>query len=258
MSSLVAVDIGNSSLKLGWFPAGESIAELPTSRVLTLVEDELQSPLWDAFCASIDRRAHWVIASVHPQVCQRLTTILALDCPTASVTVLKNSMLPIESDVAEIDLVGTDRLLASLAVTSLVPTARPAIVIDSGTAVTVDVVNQQGGFAGGVIMPGSALIARALNECTAQLPEVDLDQANVPEPIGMNTEAAISAGIYWGLIGSINELVKQQRLILGESTPVFISGGDGWIAKHLDFECSAVPHLCLLGIAAAVKAGLQP
>ncbi|MBA60817.1 MAG: hypothetical protein CMJ76_00460 [Planctomycetaceae bacterium] len=257
MTSLVAVDIGNSSIKLGWFPAGESIRELPPSRVITLDEEQFQSPSWDDFCRLVDSQAHWVIASVNQQVCQRLTMTIAADCPAAEVTVLNNSMLPFESDVLAVDLVGTDRLLAAFAVSSLAPAARPAIVIDSGTAVTVDVVNQQGGFAGGVIMPGAALIARALNDGTAQLPEIVPAKENTPKPIGKDTDDAISAGIYWGLVGSINEVVKQQRRILGESTPVFISGGNDWISKHLDFECHTVSYLCLLGIAAAVEAGLQ-
>ena len=257
MSSLVAVDIGNSSIKLGWFPEGESRTELPPARVLTFMEDELESPRWNAFCEMIDSQAHWVIASVHQQACQRLTAAVVANCPVAKVTVLCNSMLPMDTDIEAVDSVGTDRLLAALAVRSLEPTACPAIVIDSGTAVTVDVVNGQGAFAGGVIMPGSALIARALNDGTAQLPQIVLDKDTAPEPIGGNTQDAIAAGIYWGLVGSINELVKQQFLLLGQSAPVFISGGDSWIAKHLEFECKSVPNLCLLGISAAVEAGLQ-
>lgn len=257
MSSLVAVDIGNSSIKLGWFPAGESRTELPPARVLTFIEDELESPSWSAFCEMIDSQTHWVIASVNQQACQRLTAAVVANCPAAKVTVLCNSMLPMDTKIEAVDSVGTDRLLAALAVRSLEPAACPAIVIDSGTAVTVDVVNGQGAFAGGVIMPGSALIARALNDGTAQLPQIVLDKDNVPKPIGKNTQDAIAAGIYWGLVGSINELVKQQFLMLGQSTPVFISGGNSWIAKHLAFECKLVPHLCLLGIAAAVEAGLQ-
>lgn len=257
MSSLVAVDIGNSSIKLGWFPAGESRTELPPARVLTFIEDELECPSWSAFCEMIDSQTHWVIASVNQQACQRLTAAVVANCPAAKVTVLCNSMLPMDTKIEAVDSVGTDRLLAALAVRSLEPAACPAIVIDSGTAVTVDVVNGQGAFAGGVIMPGSALIARALNDGTAQLPQIVLDKDNVPEPMGKNTQDAIAAGIYWGLVGSINELVKQQFLMLGQSTPVFISGGDSWIAKHLAFECKLVPHLCLLGIAAAVEAGLQ-
>jgi len=257
MTSLVAVDIGNSSIKLGWFPEGESRTELPPARVLTLTVGELESPSWNAFCAMIDSQTHWVIASVNQQACQHLTAAVVAICPSATVTVLRNSMLPIDTDIEAVDLVGTDRLLAALAIRFLEPTACPAIVIDSGTAVTVDVVNRQGAFAGGGIMPGSALIARALNDGTAQLPQIMLDKDNAPEPIGENTQDAIAAGIYWGLVGSINELVKQQFLLLGESTPVFISGGDSWIEKHLEFECKSVANLCLLGIAAAVDAGLQ-
>ena len=257
MTSLVAVDIGNSSIKLGWFPSEESRQLLPDSRVQNLHVGQLDSPLWEKFCEMIDDTAHWVVASVNPDACEKLKTAISITSPDAFITVLQNSMLPIESDIQAVEQVGTDRLLAALAVTAIAPHSKPAIIIDSGTAVTVDVISPHGTFAGGVIMPGSALIARALNEGTAQLPQVVLDQNNPPSPIGKNTQEAISAGIFWGLVGSINELVRQQRLLLGHSTPVYVSGGDSWIASHLEFECQSVSNLCLLGIAAAVEAGLQ-
>ncbi len=257
MSCLVAVDIGNSSIKLGWFPAGESDCQLPANRVLTLHANELLSPAWNAFAAMVDRDASWVMASVNQQSCDRLIDVLSRDYPEASVLLLENRMLPLEAEVDSLESVGTDRLLATLAVKTLVPEARPAIVIDSGTAVTVDVITRQGTFAGGVIMPGSALIARALSGGTDRLPEVVLNKEKPPEPIGTNTSDAITAGIYWGLVGSINELIRQQRKVLGQDTPVFISGGDGWIARHLDAECQEIDHLCLLGIAAAAKAGFN-
>ena len=257
MNSLVAVDIGNSSVKLGWFPSEASRQLLPESRVQNIPVNQLDSQLWKDFCEMVDDTAHWVMASVNPDICQRLQTAISKSSSDALVTVLQNCMLPIDTDVEAVDQVGTDRLLAALAVIAIAPHSKPAIVIDSGTAVTVDVISPHGAFAGGVIMPGSALIARALNEGTAQLPQVVLDQNNAPSPIGKNTQEAITAGIFWGLIGSINELVRQQRLVLGDSTPVYVSGGDSWIASHLDFECQSVSNLCLLGIAAAVEAGLQ-
>jgi len=257
MNSLVAVDIGNSSIKLGWFPSEESRQLLPDSRVQNLHVNQLDSQLWKDFCEMVDDKAHWVVASVNPEVCEKLKIAISISSPDAFITVLQNSMLPIESDVLAIEQVGTDRLLAALGVTAIAPHSKPAIVIDSGTAVTVDVISPHGVFAGGAIMPGSALIARALNEGTARLPHVVIDHNNTPSATGKNTQEAISAGIFWGLVGSINELVRQQRLLLGNSTPVYVSGGDSWIASHLDFECQSVSNLCLLGIAAAVEAGLQ-
>ena len=256
MNSLVAVDIGNSSIKLGWFPAGKTAADLPESHVMTIDVQNLSSPEWDAFCMRVAPDAHWVIASVNQASCEAVSTAITQSSPRASLVQLDNSMLPMQILVDSPTAVGTDRLLAVLAVTALYPTARPAIVIDSGTAVTVDVVDRNGNFAGGVIMPGSNLIARALNTGTAQLPEIQLDKNQPPHPIGTNTTAAISAGIFWGLIGSIKELVRQQRIVLGESTPIFVSGGDGWLAQYLELDCQRVPHLCLKGIAAALQIGL--
>ena len=257
MNSLVAVDVGNSSIKLGWFPDGCTSGELRPSQVLTLSEEELASPSWNAFCAMIAANSHWAIASVNQSACDALTNLLKIDCPSAKITHLQNSMLPISTKLDSPELIGTDRLLAVLAVRELFPYARPAIVIDSGTAVTVDVLDAQGEFAGGVIMPGSALIARALNAGTSQLPEVNPDGQHPPSAIGINTSEAISAGIFWGLVGSIKELIYQQRQTLGLDTPVFISGGDRWLARHLNMECKVTAHLCLHGIAIAVQSEWQ-
>ena len=151
MNSLVAVDIGNSSVKLGWFPFEASRQLLPESRVQNIPVNQLDSQLWEDFCEMVDDSAHWVMASVNPDICQRLQTAISNFSPDASVTVLQNRMLPIDTDVQAMDQVGTDRLLAALAVTAIAPHSKPAIVIDSGTAVTVDVISPQGAFAGGVL-----------------------------------------------------------------------------------------------------------
>jgi len=128
-----------------------------------------------------------------------------------------------------------------------------AIVIGMGTALTIDLVSRGGAFAGGAILPGLAMSARALHEFTDLLPLVDVD--GPPPPLGKSTQDAMRSGLYWGAVGAVRELVAQ----LSTDAPgaeIFLTGGAGPLfASVLASESSRppqfVPHLTLAGIAIA-------
>ena len=154
-------------------------------------------------------------------------------------------------DVERPDGVGIDRLLNAVAVNALRPANRPAIVVDSGTATTVDLVTATGAFAGGAILPGFELSARSLNEYTSLLPYLGIDQiaANTPAPLGRNTQAAIHSGLYWGQIGAVTRLIDA----LSESTDplvVVTGGGAGILVEHLP-NAVRERHLTLQGLVLA-------
>src|SRR6185312_7996787 len=103
---------------------------------------------------------------------------------------------------------------------------RAAIIVDLGTAITVDLLEAGGAFAGGAILPGIATSARALDERTDALPRVPLEFLDKPPvPLGKSTVSAIESGIYWGAIGAIRELIGQLAAPLKRAPDVFITGG---------------------------------
>ena len=150
--------------------------------------------------------------------------------------------------------VGADRLANTVAARNLVQGA--VIVLDCGTAITTEAVDAKGVFRGGAILPGRALQRRALHEHTAQLPEVSLEGAR-PPGIGVNTDAAIRAGIDVGVLGAVERLVSETRVLLGApECTVLATGGDaGYFLENLSSLTAAPPYLTLRGLALVADAG---
>jgi type III pantothenate kinase len=149
--------------------------------------------------------------------------------------------------------VGVDRLADAAAVNCLRGTGLPALIIDLGSALKVDMVSAEGAFAGGAIMPGIGMSARALHEYTDLLPLVEV--TDVPPALGTSTVAAMQSGLYWGAVGAARELVA--RLFAGGPRgPIYLTGGAGALlagvlADASDEPPQFVPHLTLAGIALA-------
>jgi type III pantothenate kinase len=130
---------------------------------------------------------------------------------------------------------------------------RAAIVVDLGSAITVDLLSPEGEFLGGAIMPGIGTAARALYERTDLLPLsplVELEQP--PAPLGRSTDEALRSGLYWGAVGGIRELIERLSQAQGP-VEVFLTGGAApAVAELLASEgrqVRFVPHLTLAGIA---------
>ena len=155
--------------------------------------------------------------------------------------------LPIKIDVDFPEQVGLDRVLNSVASNCLRNSERPAIVIDSGTATTVDLVTADGAFAGGAILPGMELSARALHQYTDLLPLVDVQELDVESvlPPGKNTVDAIQNGILLGHVGAIRELVSRMADRIDGSPELFITGGAGRLLAPLVPEATLVPYMSL-------------
>lgn len=116
---------------------------------------------------------------------------------------------------------GADRLVN--AVGAFVEYGGPAIVIDSGTATTFDIVGADGAFEGGIILPGINLSLQALHEAAARLPRVEIrDPGRV---IGKDTVSAMQSGIYWGSIEMIEGLCRRIRAEYGKPMKTIATGG---------------------------------
>lgn len=121
------------------------------------------------------------------------------------------------------DQVGADRLVNTRAVQAKLGQG-PAIVVDFGTATTLDVVAADGAYIGGVIAPGVNLSAEALYQAAAKLPRIDIRK---PENVlGADTVACMQSGLFWGYVSMIEGLVARLREELDmPSAPVVATGG---------------------------------
>jgi type III pantothenate kinase len=248
---LVIVDVGNTRLKLGVFDPA-SAAPLPHPQSTVSVGRDWTAADLDAFLPLPPSEYSWAIASVNRPACAHLIKWLG-ERGAGHVRQLVHGDLPIVADVDRPDHVGMDRLANAVAVNRLRAKDEPAIIVDMGTALKVDLVTRDGAFAGGSILLGIAMSARALHEFTDLLPLVEVTEP--PPVLGKSTRAAMTSGLYWGAIGAVRELVGQFTTD-APGAEVFLTGGAGPLfAGVLERETSRppqfVPHLTLAGIAIA-------
>jgi type III pantothenate kinase len=250
---LIAVDIGNSSTKIGWRFERAS-AELLPSAVQTKSFTTGALPPVELATELPASPAKWAIASVHREGSRLLSEWIAAQRPTDCIQLLTYRDFPIVPRVAAPERVGVDRLAAAVAANHLRRPDAPAIVIDAGSAITVDLVAADGAFEGGAILPGFRMGAEALYGADL-LPLALLEPNDQPPPaLGKDTRAAIHSGLFWGAVGAVRELVGRLSIDLGSPAQVFVTGGDlRQLALHLAGS-QFVPNMVLAGIALAADA----
>jgi type III pantothenate kinase len=152
------------------------------------------------------------------------------------------SGLPFTLSVEEPEKVGPDRLCAVAG--AWAEGSREAVIVDAGTAVTVDLL-AGGSFRGGSIFPGLPLLAGALHGGTALLPPIGDPPVDM-EPPGRSTSGAMIAGIRWGLVGAVKELVSRT---LPEGADLWVTGGEGeLLAPHLGHPARLERDLVFKGL----------
>jgi type III pantothenate kinase len=262
--TVLLADVGNSRIKLAVL-ADRGIDSSGTRRLPTVTRrQDLDSHgfrpanLETWLNQAAPSAAVMLVASVHDAAAARLEAAIAELSATRHRPLrqrrIVHSDLPLEVLVAEPHKVGVDRLASAAAASLVRRRGCPAIVVDCGTAATVNLVSSTGAFLGGAILPGPALMARALAEGTSRLPVVAaLDQALPPPLPGRSTQEAIAAGIGWGIRGAISRLVEEARAAVGADADVVLTGG--WRGAVRDALPGAIemPELVLAGIALAAE-----
>ena len=259
----LAIDVGNSRIKFGLFepaPHGTSTTTLPDCVTSTAVPSDELIP-WEKIAALVDEHAATissaVVAGPKPAGVEMLLATWPVRLWPQPRVVRGASELPLRISVEFPDKVGIDRLLNAVAANLLRPADRAAIVVSAGTATTIDLVTADGTFAGGAILPGVELGARALHQYTALLPLIDvpdLRQQNV-SPLGRDTRAAISSGLWFGQLGAIREIVTRLSAIATAPPMILVTGGNGQrLATGLGPEFRFESHLALRGLATVADA----
>jgi type III pantothenate kinase len=244
----IVADLGNSRLK---FARLDEDGRLAPSIALPLDDPTAWDAAWNEWHRHAREGSRWAIASVNPPVADRLAQFLR-DHGVSDVSWYKTAAeVPIKMDVEGADGGGADRALAVLAALRHAPSGRPGLVVSCGTAITIERVTAEGVWQGGVIAPGLFLNARALHMFTAQLPLVRPDQS---APYwGRGTIPSLQAGVFWGTVGALRELLAHQTFDQGEDPWIIWTGGD---AERLagavcGEDARIIPDLVLLGLATA-------
>ncbi|MFN2484280.1 MAG: type III pantothenate kinase [Candidatus Limnocylindria bacterium] len=253
---VLAVDIGNTNVKLGLFDADrllkswrvETRAQQTDDDVAVLVSNLLALDGRDP--ADIGAAA---IVSVVPPLtgsfeafARRRLGVMPLMADATTLAPLMQMALDRPGDV------GPDRLVNAFAAHAI--HGGPAIVLDAGTATTFDALAADGTFLGGAIAPGPRAALDALAASTARLPRVELRRP--PHAIGRSTAAAMQSGAVNGYIGLVSGLLTAIRAELLEQSPassrvtVVATGGharDTWLADIPGID-TVEPDLTLIGL----------
>ena len=233
----LAVDQGNSLLKLTLFEGGEPIdaCRFPTDAmedVFSVVEN------WHAdggaFC-SVGRIDSRMVASLR----------LALDGRLLILS--RSTRLPVGIEYSTPDTLGLDRVAVASGAAMLYE-GENVMVVDAGTAVTIDMVDSSPTFRGGRITAGMRLRFEALHKRTSALPMVDTDG---PLPVlGDSTSTAIRSGVVLGLADEITETFRQYKDIFG-CTRLVLTGGDARLLSdciNTRIPADFVPDLMAYGL----------
>lgn len=233
---LFAVDVGNTQTVIGLFQEAELVGHWRMSSNASLTGDELRVKV--AGLLALDGRS-WgdvsdvILASVVP----RLTSAwedaarAACDCRLMVVGPGLKTGMPIRYDNPH--EVGADRIVNGIAAVERL--GGPVIVVDFGTATTIDVIDSDGGYLGGAIAPGVETSAEALFTKAARLSKVDLEPP--ARAIGTNTRASIQSGLILGEAVMVDGLVRKVWAELGVETPVIATGG---LAERMAPLCETV------------------
>ena len=246
-STWLTIDVGNSSTKIGLF-SGDDLVKTSSAdsaeKVLEIISD------WQAE-SSIERIG---LCSVVPQQSDFLLSGINKLSGAPVFRVNSSVNLPLRIDHTPAESLGPDRLAAACYAAHNKNGAH--IIIDAGTAITIDAVSENKTFRGGVIMPGPEIANLALTNYTAQLPEIPL---TLPDgALGHSTVEALRHGIVHGTLDSVMGAIVRIREALASDPTITVTGG--WHSLLVDKipEAQLDPHLVLHGIRLLMQFNPQP
>lgn len=229
------IDAGNTSIKLGVFDGKKLIFNESCSRIFFA---EKIKKIFN-FYHSID----WAIVSAVGNIDKKDIEALLVFC---QVHVLDHSSkIPFKNLYATPDTLGVDRIALASAAYNYKPMAN-TLVIDAGTCVTYDMVNNLGEYFGGSISPGLQMRYKALNAQTLKLPLLSLEY---PENlIGNSTKASIHSGVVNGMLAEIDGIIGQYKSRFADLT-VILTGGDAqFLSERLKNTIFANSNFLLKGL----------
>lgn len=221
---LLAIDIGNTNLVIGCIQDDQILfkARIATDRTRTSDQYGVEiKNMIEAFGVKVQDIKDCIISSVVPPVFNSVRTgvIKVIGKQPLVVGPGLKTGLNIHMDVPS--QVGSDRIV--IAVAALAEYQAPLILMDMGTATTIEVVEPENQYIGGIIFPGVKLSLDALTSRAAQLPGISLDKPK--QVIGKNTVDCMRSGMLYGTAAMIDGLIDRMEEELGHPSTLIATGG---------------------------------
>ncbi|MEQ8745244.1 type III pantothenate kinase [Pyruvatibacter sp.] len=221
---LLTIDTGNTNTVFGVHDGNEWRAQWRTATATGRTADEYI--VWLAELMRMQQLqpsdiSGCIISTVVPQSLFNLRNLSRRYFNIDPKVIGENVELGVEVHMDNPREVGADRLVN--AVGAFISHGGPLLIVDSGTATTFDVVDENGAFKGGIISPGINLSMQALHDAAAKLPRVAIERPE--QTIGRNTVEAMQSGVFWGYICLIEGLIERVKKEYGKPMRVVATGG---------------------------------
>ena len=221
---LLAIDIGNTNIVIGCMKDDEIVfkARIATERQRTSDQYGVEiKNMIEAFGVNLKEIDDCIISSVVPPVFNSVRTGVLKIIGKQPMVVSPGLKTGLNIHVDVPSQVGSDRIV--IAVAALAEYEAPLILMDLGTATTIEVVEPDNVYLGGVIFPGVMVSLDALTSRAAQLPGISLDKPKAV--IGKNTVDCMRSGMMYGTAAMIDGIIERIEEELGHKTTIVATGG---------------------------------
>ncbi len=248
---LLAMDVGNTQTALGLFSGTKLVRNWRIRTRRDGTEDEygalIRSLLEDEVGGAREVEG-FVVASVVPPLDAVIRDMAKTYLRLKPLFVTAENLTWVPVRYHEPRDVGADRVVNALA--ALEEHTPPLIIVDFGTAITFDVINEKGEYIGGAISPGIGISLQALFENAARLQPVDL--VRPPSPVGTKTSESIQSGVLYGYASLVEGMVERIAKEIGGQPRVIATGGYASLMSEVCSVFTAVDiHLTLKGLCIA-------
>jgi type III pantothenate kinase len=239
----LAIDIGNTLVKIAIFDNGQMTC-LQTIEDISISELQLLTESYSGIDASIITSVKDYPAGIEEYL-RMSFRFIRFDAKTP---------IPLTSAYKTPGTLGTDRLAAAVGAHSVNPLEN-ILVINTGTAITYDIVTADGIHHGGAISPGLLMRYKALHTFTGRLPLLD-KIIDVPL-IGKSTNECILSGVLNGAIAEVDGMIERYRLLYPGLKTILSGGDNNYFDKRLKNKTFAIPNLVLTGLNIILEYNLE-
>lgn len=221
---LLAIDIGNTDTVIGLFEAHKLKRDFRIASAHNLTTDEAGlfiTGLLEKFDIPVDQIRAVIVSSVVPHLTPVYEAMSGKFFDLEPLVVTPKIKLPIKIEIDHPEEVGADRIANAVAGIALY--GGPVIIVDFGTATTFDVVNENGAYIGGVIIPGPITSMAELARKAARLFEVKFEKPD--RIVGRSTNGALKSGLFHGQVGQVEYLLGKIIDETGFKAPKIVATG---------------------------------
>ncbi len=236
----LCIDIGNSGVKSALFRGGDIAVRSRWTGTEVEEINKIKSG-WPGIQNVIMCSVRAGTCSIERQLRESFPFVLVMD---------NNTAVPVKNLYHSRETLGKDRLAAITGAHNKFP-GRNVLVIDAGTAVTIDVVDKKGRYLGGNISPGITMRFKALNEFTDRLPLVG--PGHETGLIARNTEDAIAWGVMNGILFEIESYIRIIGKKFSDPVVIFTGGDAGYFDKKVKSTIFVDPDLIFTGLNTILK-----